>query len=64
VELLDGLSSLNVAEQSRPRHALKEEICAANDTPQGRKKTTMYQPAKLTNWMNPFLWDSIEKAAK
>jgi hypothetical protein len=28
------------------------------------KKTTMYQPAKLTNWMNPFLWDSIEKAAK
>ena len=64
MELLDGLFSPNVAEQSRPRRALKEEIRAANDTPQGRKKTTMYQPAKLTNWMNPFLWDSIEKAAK
>lgn len=55
---------MNVAEQSRPRRALKEDIRAANDTPQGRPKTTTYQPAKLTNWMNPFLWDSIEKAAK
>jgi len=43
---------------------LKEDIRAANDTPQGRPKTTASQPAKLTNWMNPFLWATIEKAAK
>jgi hypothetical protein len=55
---------LNIAEQSMPRRVLKEDIRAANDTLQGRPKTTTYQPAKLTNWMNPFLWDSIEKAEK
>lgn len=62
--LFDSSSSLDIAEQSRPRCTLKEDIRQSNDTPQGWRRTTTYQTAKLTNWMNPFLWANIEKAMK
>lgn len=53
----------NIAELSQPNHQFKEDECMKNRQC-GRKRRNVPEKSKHTNWQAPFLWPSIDAAAR
>jgi hypothetical protein len=55
--------SLPVAELSRPKRQFKEDLKEKNKAA-GRKQVHEQEKSKQVNWFSPFLWTTIEIAAR
>lgn len=54
----------DLAEQSRPKRAIKEALHQATKKSSGRKRIHEPEPAKYKNWHSPLLWPAIKEAAR